>query len=260
MKSAETCSCSLCNKFYTYLYHHIVVLVHTLQSSLIINTAGMTNRTTLGVLWLYGRKAHVWRGNVQLPRWQFYQEFIKRCSFVVHQAALASPTHSSEDVLFDKISFSTSLTKIKQTIPEFKKALITATSDVQQVGGYCHWLRPSRHHRYFCASIAVFSSNSPHSVANHHETVVNTVHWHRATLQPKFNVQYLMSFHETDRPISVQKKIYRMFCKQSVLDIMYLHDSSFSKRDILDLSQDWKLRNVAQYRTSLLVKHVSQLA
>ena len=26
MKRAETCSCSLCNKFYTYLYHHIVVL------------------------------------------------------------------------------------------------------------------------------------------------------------------------------------------------------------------------------------------
>jgi len=26
MKSAETCSCSLCNKLYTYLYHHTVVL------------------------------------------------------------------------------------------------------------------------------------------------------------------------------------------------------------------------------------------
>jgi len=26
MKRAETCSCSLCNKFYTYLYHYTVVL------------------------------------------------------------------------------------------------------------------------------------------------------------------------------------------------------------------------------------------
>jgi len=26
MKSAETCSCSLCTKLYTYLYKHIVVL------------------------------------------------------------------------------------------------------------------------------------------------------------------------------------------------------------------------------------------
>jgi len=57
-------------------------------------------------------------------------------SSVVHPA-LASPTHSSEDVLFDKVSFSTSLTKIKETVPEFQKALITTTSDVQQMGGYC---------------------------------------------------------------------------------------------------------------------------
>jgi len=27
MKMAETCSCSLCNKFYTYIYHNIVVNV-----------------------------------------------------------------------------------------------------------------------------------------------------------------------------------------------------------------------------------------
>ena len=26
MKRAETCSCSVCNKLYTYLYHHTVVL------------------------------------------------------------------------------------------------------------------------------------------------------------------------------------------------------------------------------------------
>jgi len=34
------CSYSLCNKFYTYLYHHVVMLVHTVQSSLIINKRG----------------------------------------------------------------------------------------------------------------------------------------------------------------------------------------------------------------------------
>ena len=28
MKSAETCSCSLCNKFYTYLYHHTVTCAY----------------------------------------------------------------------------------------------------------------------------------------------------------------------------------------------------------------------------------------
>jgi len=33
---AVTCSCSLCNKLYTYLYHHICVRqVNTLQSSLL---------------------------------------------------------------------------------------------------------------------------------------------------------------------------------------------------------------------------------
>ena len=35
MKSAETCSCSLCNKLYTYLYHHIVVLDKYIHSSLV---------------------------------------------------------------------------------------------------------------------------------------------------------------------------------------------------------------------------------
>jgi len=35
MKSAETCSCSLCNKFYTYLYHHIVVLDKYIHSNLV---------------------------------------------------------------------------------------------------------------------------------------------------------------------------------------------------------------------------------
>jgi len=35
MKSAETCSCSLCNKLYTYLYHHIVVLEKYIHSSLV---------------------------------------------------------------------------------------------------------------------------------------------------------------------------------------------------------------------------------
>ena len=32
--------------------------------------------TTLVVLWLSGRKAHVWTGNVQCPLPQFYQDFI----------------------------------------------------------------------------------------------------------------------------------------------------------------------------------------
>lgn len=76
-------------------------------------------------------------------------------SSVVHPA-LASPTHSSEDVLFDKVSFSTSLTKIKETVPEFQKALITTTSDVQQMGGYCDWLQPSRHQRYSCSLLQHF--------------------------------------------------------------------------------------------------------
>jgi len=35
MKSAETCSCSLCNKLYTYLYHHIVVLDKYIHSILV---------------------------------------------------------------------------------------------------------------------------------------------------------------------------------------------------------------------------------
>jgi len=34
MKSAETCS-SLCNKLYTYLYHHIVVLDKYIHSNLV---------------------------------------------------------------------------------------------------------------------------------------------------------------------------------------------------------------------------------
>ena len=32
---AETCSCSLCNKLYTYLYHHIVVLDKYVHSNLV---------------------------------------------------------------------------------------------------------------------------------------------------------------------------------------------------------------------------------
>ena len=35
MKRAETCSCSLCNKLYTYLYHHIVVLDKYIHSNLV---------------------------------------------------------------------------------------------------------------------------------------------------------------------------------------------------------------------------------
>jgi len=35
MKSAGTCSCSLCNKFYTYLYRHIVVLDKYIHSNLV---------------------------------------------------------------------------------------------------------------------------------------------------------------------------------------------------------------------------------
>jgi len=35
MKSAETCSCSLCNNFYTYFHHHIVVLDKYIQSNLV---------------------------------------------------------------------------------------------------------------------------------------------------------------------------------------------------------------------------------
>ena len=34
-ENAETCSCSLCNKFYTYLYHHIAVLDKYIHSSLV---------------------------------------------------------------------------------------------------------------------------------------------------------------------------------------------------------------------------------
>ena len=35
MKRAKTCSCSLCNKFYTYLCHHIVVLGKYIHSNLV---------------------------------------------------------------------------------------------------------------------------------------------------------------------------------------------------------------------------------
>jgi len=38
MKRAETCSCSLCNKLYTYLYHHIVVLDKYIHSNLVYNS------------------------------------------------------------------------------------------------------------------------------------------------------------------------------------------------------------------------------
>jgi hypothetical protein len=70
----------------------------------------------------------------------FTRSSLGAAGFVDHPTALASPTHTSEDVLFVKISFSTSLTKIKQTVPEFQSSRgpsITVTSDVQQMGGYC---------------------------------------------------------------------------------------------------------------------------
>jgi len=35
MKRAETCSFSLCNKFYTHLYHHVVVLDKYIHSNLV---------------------------------------------------------------------------------------------------------------------------------------------------------------------------------------------------------------------------------
>jgi len=35
MKNAESCSCSLFNKLYTYLYHHIVVLDKYIHSNLV---------------------------------------------------------------------------------------------------------------------------------------------------------------------------------------------------------------------------------
>ena len=35
LKRAETWSCSLCNKLYTYLYHHIVVLDKYIHSNLV---------------------------------------------------------------------------------------------------------------------------------------------------------------------------------------------------------------------------------
>jgi len=38
MKRAETCSCSLRNKLYTYLYHHIVVLDKYIHSILVENS------------------------------------------------------------------------------------------------------------------------------------------------------------------------------------------------------------------------------
>ena len=55
MKSAETCSCSLCNKFYTYLYHHIVVLDSTYTAiHFIINKTRMTNLLIMISCELYG--------------------------------------------------------------------------------------------------------------------------------------------------------------------------------------------------------------
>jgi len=36
MKRDETCSCSLCNKLYTYLYHLTVVLDKYIQSDLAV--------------------------------------------------------------------------------------------------------------------------------------------------------------------------------------------------------------------------------
>jgi len=35
MKRAETCSCYLCNKLYTYLYHRIVVLDKYIHSKIV---------------------------------------------------------------------------------------------------------------------------------------------------------------------------------------------------------------------------------
>jgi len=41
MKSVETRSCSLCNKLYTYLYHHIVVLNKYIHSNLVYGIYGI---------------------------------------------------------------------------------------------------------------------------------------------------------------------------------------------------------------------------
>jgi len=50
MKSAETCSCSLCNKFYTYLYRHIFMLDKYIHSSLVWDTEVVRGDEQL--LWL----------------------------------------------------------------------------------------------------------------------------------------------------------------------------------------------------------------
>ena len=49
MERAETCSCSLCNKLYTYLYHHIVVLHKYMHSNLLVNYFPLYNAITLSM-------------------------------------------------------------------------------------------------------------------------------------------------------------------------------------------------------------------
>jgi len=51
MKSAETCSCSLCNKLNTYLYHHIVVLDKYIHPNLVYyKHNGVTNLMTRTII------------------------------------------------------------------------------------------------------------------------------------------------------------------------------------------------------------------
>jgi len=51
MSSFETCSCSLCNKFYTYIYHHIVVLDKYIHSNLVYSITPLKRSAQLMLFW-----------------------------------------------------------------------------------------------------------------------------------------------------------------------------------------------------------------
>jgi hypothetical protein len=65
MKRAETCSCSLCNKLYTYFYHHIFVLDKYIHCNIVYNCRGLCVVITSGDL-----KWNCYRNWPHLNQWR----------------------------------------------------------------------------------------------------------------------------------------------------------------------------------------------
>jgi len=70
MKRAETCSCSLCNKLYTYLNHYIVVLDKYIHSNLVYykhNGDDDTYELKILLHTVKGMKVDQWEGYLWKP-------------------------------------------------------------------------------------------------------------------------------------------------------------------------------------------------